>query len=104
MAPTTPMSLLQEEHKADIEAKTALRIEQVKETILRKLNLGTAPNVSGMLETSNPKVQAMIDEVNTKANEANHESPSDFVQDQPVQRKAFIRMEEGEHNLELLIF
>jgi len=88
-----PEVVEQEEFAADFEAKRIIRIAQIKENILRQLNLGTPPNVSGIVETSNPSVKEMIDEV-SEANKRPPQNP-DYIQDAPsTLKKTFIPVEE----------
>ena len=95
---SSPPGAEREQYSIDFEAKKTIRIAQIKDNILRQLNLVTPPNVSGIVETSNPSVKEMIDEVAefNKKNDAARDS--DIQADVPSQlKKTFIPVEESKY-------
>lgn len=81
----------------DFITKRQYRIEQIKYHILQKLNLKTAPNVSGVVESSNPSFKELKDKVDKSSDKKRYDN--DYQQDMPQEfneKKIFIPVEESE--------
>ena len=83
-------------NEPNFEVKRQLRIEQIKRNILLQLNMETAPNVTGVVESTNPVVQKVINDVL----ESNSKMPHDpnYQEDMPDDfsyEKIFIPVEES---------
>lgn len=84
----------------DFITKRQYRIEQIKFHILQKLNLKTAPNVSGVVESSNPSFKELKDKVDKSSDKIHYDNG--YQQDMPQEfneKKIFIPVEESEYNL-----
>ena len=75
-----------------------MRILQVKDHILKQLNLESAPDVSGIVENSNPDLKKFIDGVLEINNRMPHE-PTYIQDDMPpdLNKRVFIPVETSEY-------
>lgn len=75
-----------------------IRINQIKHNILEQLNMKTAPNVTGVIESSNPIIQQMINGVHKSNSKMPHDSP--YQQDMPEEinnQKILIPVEKSKY-------